>query len=281
MAILLGALRHAFLNHDGPTSSIWMPRIRSQPFGYNPLRYVREDRIALAASGMMDVFKKMWPDAWGVRMEHILRNVLMALLEQRDATLHDVLRIFSDKEFRKSVARSLRNETVRTFLLKEFDQFSFGYRADGTAPIQNKVGAFLADPLLDRILTSPEVALQLAAGARRDVQFIHPNHIIAAFPEQTPAQSRPGWSHHTLQSWKLQRKINPNAFGERAVLKLMFGALIRAAERWRSIKVTEFERRQLAAVRKELDQEYEAQVGLKMQLSKDATPMKISSNPRT
>jgi len=59
----------------------------SQPYGYNPLRHVREDRIALAASGMMDVFKKMWPEAWGVRMEHILRNVLMALLEQPDATL--------------------------------------------------------------------------------------------------------------------------------------------------------------------------------------------------
>ena len=58
-------------------------------------------------------------------------------------------------------------------------------------------------------------------------------------------------------------KIIPNAFGERAVLKLMFGALIRAAERWRSVKVTEFERRQMAAVRKELDQEYEAMVGLK------------------
>ena len=75
----------------------------TQPFGYNPLRHVREDRIALAASGMMDVFKKMWPDAWGVRMEHILRNVLMALLEQPDATLHDVLRIFSDKQFRRKV----------------------------------------------------------------------------------------------------------------------------------------------------------------------------------
>jgi hypothetical protein len=58
----------------------------TQPYGYNPLRHVSEDRIALAASNMMDVFKKMWPDAWGVRMEHILRNVLMALLEQPDAT---------------------------------------------------------------------------------------------------------------------------------------------------------------------------------------------------
>ena len=75
----------------------------SQPYGYNPLRHVSEDRVALAASGMMDVFKKMWPDSWGVRMEHILRNVLMALLEQPDATLHDVLRIFSDNDFRKRI----------------------------------------------------------------------------------------------------------------------------------------------------------------------------------
>jgi putative transposase len=76
-------------------------------------------------------------------------------------------------------------------------------------------------------------------------------------------------------------KIIPNAFGERAVLKLMFGALIRAAERWRSIRITEFERRQLIAVRKELDQEYETQIGLKPKLSKDTTSAKISSTLRT
>jgi type IV secretory pathway TraG/TraD family ATPase VirD4 len=133
----------------------------NQPYGYNPLRQVRGDYIALAASGLMEVFKKMWPDAWGVRMEHILRNVLMALLEQPDATLHDVLRLMSDRHFRKDIVQSLQNETVRRFLEKEFEQFSFGYRADGTAPIQNKVGAFLADPLLNRILTAPEQDLHI------------------------------------------------------------------------------------------------------------------------
>ncbi len=133
----------------------------TQPYGYNPLRHVRSDRIALAASGMMEVFAKMWPEAWGVRMEHILRNVLMALLEQPSATLHDVLRIISDTKFRKSIAASLKNETVRTFLQKEFDRFTFGYRADGIAPIQNKVGAFLADPLLNRILTAPKQDLHI------------------------------------------------------------------------------------------------------------------------
>jgi type IV secretory pathway TraG/TraD family ATPase VirD4 len=133
----------------------------TQPYGYNPLRHVRRQYIPLATSGLMEVFKKMWPDAWGVRMEHILRNVLMALLEQPDATMHDILRIFLDRDFRTRVARSLRNETVRTFLDKEFERFSFGYRSDGTAPIQNKVGAFLADPLLDRILTSPKTDLHI------------------------------------------------------------------------------------------------------------------------
>ena len=76
-------------------------------------------------------------------------------------------------------------------------------------------------------------------------------------------------------------KIIPNAFGERAVLKLMFGALSRAADRWKSIKFSEFERRQLSAVEKELDQEYEAQVDLSRKSSKGAAQTKISSSAQT
>jgi hypothetical protein len=76
-------------------------------------------------------------------------------------------------------------------------------------------------------------------------------------------------------------KIIPNAFGERAALKLMFGALVRAAERWRSVKVTEFERRQMTAVRKQLDEEYEAAVGLNVQPSKGGAQAKISSNSQS
>jgi type IV secretory pathway TraG/TraD family ATPase VirD4 len=133
----------------------------SQPHGYNPLRHVREDRIAIAASGFLEVFKKMWPDAWGVRMEHILRNVLMALLERPDATMHDVLLVLSDRNFRKELVQTVQNETVRTFFEKEFERYTFGYRSDGIAPIQNKVGAFLADPLLNRILTSPKSEIRV------------------------------------------------------------------------------------------------------------------------
>ena len=73
-------------------------------------------------------------------------------------------------------------------------------------------------------------------------------------------------------------KIIPNAFGEKAVLKLMFGAMIRAAERWRAIKVTDFERRQMHAVRQELDQEYEARNGLASKPSADANHAKPSTS---
>jgi putative transposase len=76
-------------------------------------------------------------------------------------------------------------------------------------------------------------------------------------------------------------KIIPNAFGEKAVLKLMFGAMTRAAERWRSIRITEFERRQMAALRHELDHDYEAAVGLDTGRSGDTPAAKIPSRSRT
>ena len=76
-------------------------------------------------------------------------------------------------------------------------------------------------------------------------------------------------------------KIIPNAFGEKAVLKLMFGAMIRAAERWRAIKVSELERRQMRAVREELDREYEAPNGLGEKTSASARHAKISSTAQT
>jgi transposase-like protein len=53
-------------------------------------------------------------------------------------------------------------------------------------------------------------------------------------------------------------KVIPHAFGERAVLKPMYGALIRAAERWRGIKISEFEKRQLRAIREEIDKDFTA-----------------------
>ena len=76
-------------------------------------------------------------------------------------------------------------------------------------------------------------------------------------------------------------KIIPNAFGEKPVLKLMFGAMIRAAERWRALKVSDFERRQMIAVREELDREYEAQIGLAKTAPGRTPAVKLPSSSQT
>ena len=76
-----------------------------QPYGYNPLRRVRADKIPLAVSGLLETLKKIWPDAWGVRMEHVLRNSLYALLERDGSSLPDILALYTDEDYRKSVVR--------------------------------------------------------------------------------------------------------------------------------------------------------------------------------
>lgn len=132
-----------------------------QPFGFNPLLRVPSAYRSLAASGLIEVFKKMWTDAWGVRMEHILRNTLHALLETRDATFADILRLLTDASYRRGIVANLENEQVKAFWTTEFAKYSYRYRAEAIAPIQNKVGAFLTDPLLRRITAGAPQPIRL------------------------------------------------------------------------------------------------------------------------
>jgi type IV secretory pathway TraG/TraD family ATPase VirD4 len=131
-----------------------------QPFGYNPLRRVRDDKIPLAASGLLETLKKLWPDAWGVRMEHVLRGSLYALLERDGSSLPDILRLYTDDDFRQAVTDNLRNQVVGRFWTDEFEKYPARLRAEAVAPIQNKLGALLSDPTLYRILVTPKVDLR-------------------------------------------------------------------------------------------------------------------------
>lgn len=131
----------------------------TQPYGYNPLRGVRPDLVPLAASGLLEAFKKLWQDAWGSRMEHVFRNALYALLEYGESTLPDVLRMLDNPGFRSRVLARVKNEQVRAFWLQEFPRYNPRYRQEMIAPLQNKVGALLADPRLYRIFTAPPIDL--------------------------------------------------------------------------------------------------------------------------
>jgi hypothetical protein len=129
----------------------------AQPFGYNPVRRVRDDLIPLAAAGLIETLRKLWPLAWGVRMEHVLRNSLYALLEREGSTLPDLLRLYADKSFRRSVVAGIRNQVVKRYWTNEFENYPPRLLAEAVAPIQNKLGALLADPTLYRVLVEPVV----------------------------------------------------------------------------------------------------------------------------
>lgn len=129
---------------------------RSHPLGFNPLERVPPDKRVLAASGLLDVFKKQWADSWGPRVEHLLRNALFLLFDQPEATLADVPRLLDDQAFRRRAILSATNRHVANFWLKEYEGYPARFRAEAIAPLQNKVGAFLSNPLLSRILTQPK-----------------------------------------------------------------------------------------------------------------------------
>lgn len=131
----------------------------NQPFGYNPLRGVIKDRAPLAASGLLEAFQMLWPDAWGVRMEHLLRNALHALIEAGGASLADIPRILVEEPFRLQVLRRVTNEQVLRFWSTEFPATTKSFRQDAMAPVLNKVGALLTDPRLYRLFVNPPVDL--------------------------------------------------------------------------------------------------------------------------
>jgi len=131
----------------------------NQLYGYNPLTHVSPEKRPLVASGVMEVFKKQWRgNSWGVNMEHILRNALLALLDMPHATLADIPRLLTDERFRAKITARITNPQVKDFWARDYTASGFN-RASALAPVLNKVGAFLADPMLYRVLTSPEKPL--------------------------------------------------------------------------------------------------------------------------
>jgi Type IV secretion-system coupling protein DNA-binding domain len=129
----------------------------TQPWGYNPLKRVRADKRPLAASGFLEVMKMLWHGReWGVRMEHILRNALLALMDQPKATLPDVLRLLTDKQYQKEVVGHIENRQVKKFWTEEYPKYAARMRSDAIVPVQNKIGAFLANPSMYKIIAEPE-----------------------------------------------------------------------------------------------------------------------------
>lgn len=128
------------------------PADTEYPIGFNVLACPDPKLRHFVASGLVQVFKKIWSESWGPRLEYVLRNAFLALLEQPGNTLLGVPRMLVDDRYRAKIVAGVRDPVIKHFWTIEFEQYPKVFRTETISPIQNKVGQFLANPLTRNIL---------------------------------------------------------------------------------------------------------------------------------
>ena len=131
------------------------------PVSFNIMEDVGYDKRHFVVSGLLSAFKKIWIDAWSARMEYILSNTLLALLEYPGSTLLGVNRMYTDKTYRRKVIDHISDPLVKSFWADEFAQYTDRYTQEATPAIQNKVGQFTSNPLIRNIIGQPKSSFDL------------------------------------------------------------------------------------------------------------------------
>ena len=131
------------------------------PIAFNAVEKVDIKERHLVSSGLIGIFKKIWADSWGPRLEYVLRNAILALLEYPESTLLGVMRMLSDKEYRKMIVENLTDPVVKQFWIDEFGKYSSKFEVEAIAPIQNKVGQFLTNPMIRNIVGQTKSSIHM------------------------------------------------------------------------------------------------------------------------
>jgi hypothetical protein len=160
-----GSLAEKLLDHI-PASRVkdviyFAPFDTEAPIGLNVLEKVSKDKRHLVANGIMAAFKKIWVDAWSARMEYILTNIILALLENDNQSLLGVNRMLTDKEYRKLMVSNVTDPTVKEFWEKEYASYTEKFAAEAAPAIQNKVGQFVGNPLIRNIVGQEKTSIDL------------------------------------------------------------------------------------------------------------------------
>ncbi len=118
-----------------------------------------DDYNSKVMSGLLSIFKKVWENVWSARMEYILQNTILALLDTPGTTLLGVNRMLSDKDYRTSIIQNVKDPVVQQFWLKEFAQYDVKFAAEAVAPIQNKIGQLLTSTIMRNIVAQAKSAI--------------------------------------------------------------------------------------------------------------------------
>jgi Type IV secretion-system coupling protein DNA-binding domain len=137
------------------------PADTEHPIGLNMLESVRGEEPFLVASSMMAVFQRIWAGMWSSRMEYILNNTLLALLETPGNTLLGVVRMLTDNDFQKKIINNIEDPMVKNFWTKEYASFNDKYKTEAIAPVLNKIGQFFSTDLVRNILGQTKSTIDL------------------------------------------------------------------------------------------------------------------------
>ena len=132
----------------------------SHPIAFNIMEDIGYEKRHLVASSLISAFKKIWGEtSWSDRMEHILNNTLLALLEYPGTTLLDVTRMYSTKSFRNKIVGHIKDPQVKYFWTDEFARYTDRFAAEATPAIQNKLGQFTSNPIIRNIIGQPHSSI--------------------------------------------------------------------------------------------------------------------------
>ncbi len=120
--------------------------------GFNVLELIDPKYKHLVASGLMGIFTKIWANAWSARMEYILNNAILALLDTPGTTLLGIQRMLVDKDYRQKIISNLKDPVIKAFWVHEYEAWQDKFRNEAIAPIQNKVGQFLSTSIIRNIV---------------------------------------------------------------------------------------------------------------------------------
>jgi len=137
------------------------PSDKDYAVAFNMLENVDPALNSIVCSGLVGIFKKIYAESWGPRLEHILRNTILALLEYPGTTMLGITRILQDAEFRRKVIRKIEDPVVKSFWLDEFEKMQDRIRVEAISPILNKVGQFLSSSMIRNIVGQPKSTVDL------------------------------------------------------------------------------------------------------------------------
>lgn len=135
---------------------IFDPSDTDWPIAFNMLDDVKPEHRPLVASGLVGIFKKIFGDSWGPRLEHILRNTILALLEYPNTTLISIPLMLTSEVFRNKVVAKVSDPIVKKFWTGEFAKMAPNQKVEAAGPILNKVGQFLSSTILRNVLGQPK-----------------------------------------------------------------------------------------------------------------------------